>query len=182
MSKTYFGITRTKGTSIIVGVVANRRLPGCRPATHEEVQAILSQIKPAATESLADALRDATYPDAVVVWDKRAAARAAIAELESFQSPHFDYGVGEFGDKVRSVRPVRGWRIKFDYDGTSLFNSVRNGAVIRIDGDAGNDHENNLLFPTRAAVRLVLDEKVGDDKRSKANPEGYFIEAVYADA
>lgn len=174
MSKTYFGITRAKGTNTIVGVVANTSLTGARPATADEVQAILSTIKPAATPSLADALRDGTYPNTVVVWDKRAAARAGIGELESFESPHFDYGVGEFGDKVRSVKPVLGWRIKYDGDCISCFNSVSDGATVRID-------ESNLLFPTRAAARRVVDEELGD-KRSKANPSGYFIEAVYADA
>lgn len=180
MSKTYFGITRAKGTNTIVGVVANTSLTGARPATTEEVQAILSTIKPAATPSLADALRDGTYPNTVVVWDKRAAARACIGELESFESPHFDYGVGEFGDKVRSVQPVLGWRIMYDGICVSCFNSVPDGATVRIDGDEHNFDEHNLLFPTRAAARRVVD--IIGDKRSKANPSGYFIEAVYADA
>ncbi|UYA98632.1 hypothetical protein IVIADoCa4_12 [Xanthomonas phage vB_Xar_IVIA-DoCa4] len=180
MSKTYFGITRAKGTNTIVGVVANPDLTGSRAATPEEVQEILSTIKPGATESLSDALRDGTYPNTVVVWDKRAAARAAIGELESFESPHFDYGVGEFGDKVRSVQPVLGWRIKYDGDFTSCYNSIEDGATVRIDGDEENNDESNLLFPTRAAAREVLDT-IGD-KRSKGNPSGYFIEAVYADA
>lgn len=177
MSKTYFGITRAKGTNTIVGVVANPELTGARSATSEEVQAILSIIKPAATPSLADALRDGTYPSTVVVWDKRASARAAIGELESFESPHFDYGVGEFGDKVRSVRPVLGWRIKLDIDCISCYNSIEDGATVRIDGDENNTDVFNLLFPTRAAARHVV-EGTGD-KRSKTNQYGYFIEAVY---
>lgn len=181
MSKTYFGITRAKGTNTIVGVVSNPNLPAARPATTEEVQAILSTIKPAATPSLADALRDDTYPNTVVVWDKRAAARAAIGELESFASPHFDYGVGEFGDKVRSVRPVLGWRIKFEYGCISAFNSAADGATVRIDGNEDNTCCGNLLFPTRAAARRVVDGVISD-KRSKTNPRGYFIAPVYADA
>lgn len=180
MSKTYFGITRSKGTNTIVGVVANPALSRARAATAEEVAEILSVIKPAATQSLADSLRDGTYPSTVVVWDKRADARAAIGELESFQSPHFDYGVGEFGDKVRSVQPVLGWRIKYGCCYTSSYNSIEDGATVRIDGDEENDDEENLLFPTRAAAREVLDA-IGD-KRSRSNPAGYFIEAVYADA
>lgn len=180
MSKTYFGITRAKGTNTIVGVVANPDLTGTRSATPEEVQAILSIIKPAATPSLADALRDGTYPNTVVVWDKRATARDAIGELETFASPHFDYGVGEFGDKVRSVKPVLGWRIKLNYDCISTYNYTTDGATVHIDGDEKNDRESNLLFPTRAAARRVLN--IIGEKRSKANPEGYFIEPVYADA
>jgi len=180
MSKTYFGITRAKSTNTIVGVVANLGLTGTRPATAEEVQAILSVIKPAATPSLADALRDGTYPNTVVVWDKRAEARAGIGELESFKSPHFDYGVGEFGDKVRSVKPVLGWRIKCDTDFISCCNSTEVGATVHIDGDEKNNRESNMLFPTRAAARKVVEG--GGDKRSKSNPYGYFIEPVYADA
>src|SRR5690606_23374766 len=140
-----------------------------------------STIKPAATPSLADALRDGTYPNTVVVWDKRAAARAAIAELDSFESPHFDYRVGEFGGKVRRVQPVLGWRLKYNGHLISSDNSVLCGATVRIDGDEENDAEDNLLFPTRAAARFAL-EAVGFDKRSKGNPYGYYIEAVYVDA
>src|SRR5690606_15909613 len=180
MSKTYFRITRAKGTNTVVGVVANPDLPCCRPATAEEVAEILTTIKPGATESLSDSLRDGTYPNTAVVWDKRADARAAIGELESFESPHFDYRVGEFGDKVRRVQPVLGWRLKYDGDLISSYNSFLTGATVFIDGDEENHAEDNLLFPTRAAARFAL-EAVGD-KRSKGNPYGYYIEAVYADA
>lgn len=161
MSKTYFGITRAKGTNIIVGVVANLSLTGARSATPEEVQEIQSAIKLGATEGLADALRDRTYPNTVVVWDKRADARAAIGELESFESPHFDYGVGEFGDKVRSVQPVLGWRLLVDGN-ASAFNSAyygdAGGERVQVDHAAqfGGDTDANFLFRTRELGRALM--------------------------
>ena len=179
MSKTYFGITRAKGTNTIVGVVSNPNLPGARPATTEEVQAILSTIKPAATPSLADALRDGTYPNTVVVWDKRAAARVGIGELESFESPHFDYGVGEFGDKVRSVKPVLGWRLMV-YASASSYNrpyddeSDAGGERVVVDHaeQFGGDTDANFLFRTRELGRALMKaEELG---------AGYELVPVYA--
>lgn len=178
MSKTYFGITRAKGTNTIVGVVANPDLTGSRAATPEEVQEILSTIKPGATESLSDALRDGTYPNTVVVWDKRAAARAAIGELESFESPHFDYGVGEFGDKVRSVQPVLGWRLLV-YGNASAFNRAYDdgdagGERVQVDHAAqfGGDTDENFLFRTRELGRALM--------KAEGLGAGYELVPVYA--
>ena len=158
MNKVYFGITRdaTKPTSI-VGIVANLQLAGSRAATEEEVGHILSQIKDSATGSLADALRDGTYPNVISVWDKRADARAAIQTLKSYSSPHFIYGVGEFGDAERTVTKPKGWRLMSE-DDISCYNSLEDGATIPLDGDGANHSWDNLLFPTREAARKVIRE------------------------
>lgn len=156
MNKVYFGITRdaTKPTSI-VGIVANLQLAGSRAATEEEVGHILSQITDSATGSLADALRDGTYPNVISVWDKRADARAAIQTLKSYNSPHFIYGVGEFGDAERTVTKPKGWRLMFCGE-ISLYNSPEDGATIPLDGNAENTWCDNMLFPTRDAARKVI--------------------------
>lgn len=182
MKKKYFGITRTKGSGAVVGVVANGTLKGCRAATGAEVREILEVIRPAATPSLADALRDGTYPFPVVVWDKRADARAAVASLESSNSPHFNFSVGEFGITQRKVRRVLGWRIQFDarnYTFPSSHNTEDAGATIRMDGNLSNTESSNLLFPTRAIAREALGRT--QYKRSREIPNGYYISAVYAD-
>ena len=166
MNKVYFGITREAGNyARIVGIVANTQLTGCRPATTEERLLILEKIKAGATDSLSDSLRDNTYPNAVVVWDKRADARAAIACLQSYNSPHFSYSVGEFGDAERTVTKSKGWRILTDWEGrggeriVSAWNQPDAGATVSLDGNDENDDRDNCLFPTRAAARKVIKDQ-----------------------
>ena len=162
MNKVYYGITRdASNPTSIVGIVANLQLAGSRAATEEEVASILSQIKDNSTTSLADALRDGTYPNTISVWDKRADARAAIATLKSYNSPHFLHSVGEFGDAERSVTKPRGWRVMFWSD-VSLYNDLEQGATIPLDGNGANQRHDNLLFPTREAARKpIRDEGLG---------------------
>lgn len=162
MNKVYFGITRALGTASIVGIVANLQLTGSRTATTEEIQMILGKVKAKATDSLADILRDGTYPNIISVWDKRADARAAIAYLQSYNSPHFSYSVGELGVAERKVTKPKGWRILTDYTesngelAVSCFNDPCGGAQIFIDGNAKNTNENNCLFSSRAVARRVI--------------------------
>lgn len=176
MSKVYFGISRSKGTKTIVGVVANNA-PLARPATQDEVRAILEVIRPAATESLIGALLDNTYPNKIVVWDKRADARSEIAMLRGYASSHFDFAVGEVGEVERNVKPVLGWRILLDGD-PSAYNYPCKGDTERVLVDHasqfGGDTDANYLFKTREAGRKQLD-----------NPEirgltGYKLVPVYA--
>lgn len=162
MNKVYFGVTRAIGTASIVGVVANTQLTGSRAATAEEIQTILDKVKANASDTLADCLRDGTYPNTISVWDKRADARAAIANLQSYNSPHFSYSVSEFGDAERSVTKPKGWRILTDYTeangelAVSCYNCPCDGAQIFIDGNAKNTNENNCLFSSRAVARRVI--------------------------
>lgn len=167
MNKLYFGVTRAIGTAQIVGVVANLGLIGSRAPTAEETALILSKIKDKATESLADALRDGTYPNIISVWDKRADARNAIATLNSYDSPHFTYNVGEVGDRERSAPRPLGWRLVFDGDVISGYNHPTDGASVFIDGNPNNTNDNNCLFATRADARAVIKkEGLGKDYRA----------------
>jgi hypothetical protein len=156
VNKLYFGITRAIGTAQIVGVVANLGLIGSRAPTAEETALILSKIKDKATESLADALRDGTYPNIISVWDKRADARNAIATLNSYDSPQFTYNVGEVGDRERSSPRPLGWRLMFCGGVISGYNHPSDGTTVFIDGDSSNKNEVNCLFDTRATARKVI--------------------------
>jgi hypothetical protein len=157
VNKVYFGITREAGSyARIVGVVANTQLTGSRPATSEEIQTILDKVKANASDSLADSLRDGTYPNTISVWDKRVDARAAIANLQSYNSPHFSYSVGEFGDAERTVTKALGWRIELDYGEISSYNCQRLGASVFLDGNEKNTNIKNCLFSSRAAARRVI--------------------------
>ncbi|UZV39738.1 hypothetical protein [Xanthomonas phage NED111] len=182
MRKLYFiaSIPATAKDGVITGVVANGT---GRNATAEEVTALVELLRTkGATQSLLDSLRDATYPGPVSAFERRAAARAEADILNSFNGGGlFNWHIIEVGDSIRKpVRKPLGWRIMYDTDYTSCYNSIEDGATVRIDGDEENRSEDNLLFPTRSAARDTLDTI--NDKRSKQNPQGYFIVPVYADA
>ena len=76
MSKVYFGISRSKGSKTVVGVVANGA-PNSRPATPEEVRAIIEVIRPAS-------LRARWPRHQQEQWQAMQAhkAKAATAEME----------------------------------------------------------------------------------------------------
>ncbi|AMM44718.1 hypothetical protein [Xanthomonas phage f30-Xaj] len=181
MRKLYFiaSIPATAKDGVITGVVANGT---GRNATAEEVTALVELLRTkGATPSLLDSLRDATYPGPVSAFERRAAARAEAGILNSWNGWNglFNWHVIELGDSIRKpVHKPLGWRIKYDGDYTSSFNSVEEGATVRIDGDEWNHSKYNLLFPTRSAARSTLE--TSGDKRSRENPQGYYIEPYYA--
>jgi len=178
MRKLYFIASLPVGATnnTITGVVANST---GRKANAEEVTALVTLLREkGATQSLQDALRDSTYPGPVSVFDRRAEARKEAALLNE-HGGFFTWHIIELGESIRKpVRQVKGWRIKYYGTYTSCLNSVEDGATVRVDGDEENNRRDNLLFPTRAAAR---DTCIGD-KRSKANPNGYYVEAVYVGA
>lgn len=179
MRKLYFitSIPATAKDGVITGVVANGT---GRKATAEEVTTLVELLRTkGASQSLLDALRDATYPGPVSAFDRRAAARAEAATLNSFGGL-FVWSVIELGESVRQpVRKPLGWRIKYDGGFTSCYNHPNYTATVFIDGNSKNTSEDNVLFATRDAARTAIENHIGD-KRSRKNPQGYYIEPVYA--
>ncbi|AMW36074.1 hypothetical protein HOR13_gp46 [Xanthomonas phage XAJ24] len=181
MRKLYIIVSYPVGTheGVITGVVANGT---GRDATDEERNAVIDRLRTAgATPSLLDALREKVGGyHKLSVYDRRQAARNEHNDLNGYGSFLFTWHIVEVGESIRKpVRQVKGWRIKYGGDCTSCYNSVEDGATVRDDGDEENNSEYNLLFPTRAAARDIIDTRIGD-KRSKHDPSGYYIEAVYA--
>jgi hypothetical protein len=156
VSKLYFIITRNTGQPTIVGVVANQNFIGSRPPTEAERLLILDKIKGNTTQTLADALRDDTYPNVVSVFDKRADQRHAVRTLRSFNSPHFTYHAAEVGDRERTATRPLGWRLIFDDDSISSYNHPDEGADVFLDGDSSNRSNENCCFSTRALAREAI--------------------------
>lgn len=180
MRKFYIITSVPKGSTsgIITGVVAN----GIdRSATEEETAAIIKLLREkGATESLLDALRDGTYPNPLVAFDRRATARKEAALLNSYKLSFFDWSVIELGESIRKpVTKPLGWRItygtKYVHD-VATVNNIHNGATTRIDEQNEDGDRYNLLFPTRAAARAALDSLPAAAK----NGMGYKVVPYYA--
>ncbi|UGL62995.1 hypothetical protein [Xanthomonas phage R3-22-T1] len=180
MRKLYFitSIPATAKGGVITGVVANGT---GRNATAEEVTALVEFLREkGASQSLLDALRDATYPGPVSAFDRRAAARAEAATLNSFGGL-FNWSVIELGESVRKpVHKPLGWRITYAFaedrsDADVSCHNQHPSATVRIDGNEYNKSEYNVLFPTRDAARAVFNaDSLGDENM------GYRIEPYYA--
>ncbi|ASZ72006.1 hypothetical protein HOR91_gp07 [Xanthomonas phage phi Xc10] len=177
MRKTYFitSIPATAKDGVITGVVANGT---GRNATAEEVTALVEFLREkGASQSLLDSLRDSTYPGPVSAFDRRAAARAEAATLNSFGGL-FNWSVIELGESIRKpVTKPLGWRITFGGPQVRTVSSHNRheDATVLIDKEGSADDEYNQLFPTRDAAREVFKQAglgTGD--------MGYRIEPYYA--
>jgi hypothetical protein len=184
MSKKYYGLTyqRDSKEGTVVGVVANTFLKDSRQATPSEESELYAAIKDSSSPSLRDCLADGMYPNPISVWDTRAAARLAIADLNGYDSPHFVYRVLELGEKAeRKLRPLLGWRIMYLDDHCSAWNTLDTDEerkeypqIDLYNGEARvgeRDPDARFLFTTRETGRRFLqDRELGD---------GYSLKAVY---
>lgn len=165
----------------IVGVVANGSGRPIELDELDELRVVLRQ--KGASQSLQDALRDGTYPNTLSVFDRRALAREAAAELNS-AGGFFKWHVISVGESIRKpVTKPLGWRVMFGPNPSVLNNPIipAGSAFDRVVVDHAdrffNDVDANFLFTTREDARLAL-SKFNNGER---DPD-YTIVPVYADA
>lgn len=125
---------------------------------------------------------DVNVLHSVLIFDRRAAARAAAKVMTVEQGGLYVYSVREVGEFKRTVRPVLGYRFKRSDGGGEWYNEAYQGPASMAAAEA----EVGGLIPTRALARAALPEQQKSANMDHHDKFGkklkLSIETVYADA